>query len=540
MNLAASFAAPTNRYLEAASELLPPSVAWGNVLVVVPVMYMVALVATLVPALIALRRVDANAPWWERARHAYAARVVGLLGLILMPCLASLAAATASGPLAATPAGTMQLLAATAAFCGAGVVCAHIEGIVLQRRTTFFDWLRDVVFSCLVGSSAVVFPAIGGIVVGCLLGDRPWLGFAITFALAVFAMFGGAFWIARVVGLVRKASPHMHDVVAAAAATAGAPVPRVYEFRTATANAYALGSRAVGVTTGAIRNLSDAHLMAVFAHELGHLAESSGVRRQRFAFRALLSLSFVMPVPLTELLGTFAFLVGPFVALIVYRFKLRFDRRLEREADAVACGHDAHAGALAHSLQAIHEVNVSPACIGIETTHPELYDRMLAAGETPSFPRPLPPPRRGAQLGGLGILIAVGLVALLRIVVNARSFDATNEEPVVTEIALTGGGAFDLARLAFLRAERGDIESALVLYRAAAELEPEDPHYFALAANALVPLGRCKEAEDMLARAEHARAGRAVRGAAGSELESARERTATCNARAATIVLFAP
>jgi hypothetical protein len=40
--------------------------------------------------------------------------------------------------------------------------------------------------------------------------------------------------------------------------------------------------------------------------------------------------------------------------------------------------------------------------------YPDLYDRMVAAGATPDYPRPDPPPR---WLGRLGLLVVTALVA---------------------------------------------------------------------------------------------------------------------------------
>lgn len=490
--------------LEAARAVLPEIVSWGNGLILVPFAYMAALVAMIVSARIALRPLRADSAWWERARDAQVARVVGLLGVTMMPAFVSLLAIPMSGPLAKLPPAWLQLLVAFAAFCAAAMVATHIEGVVLRRHVTLAIWLRDGLFASLVLSPHVFFPVVGGIVVTHVLVDRTALGCGVTLAVTAFGLAGGGFLVARVVGLVRVAPERVQGIVTIAAAAAGVARPRsIYECRASAANAYALGSRGIALTSGAIELLGDEDLIAIVMHELAHLAEPRRARRGRHAFRALQSFAFISMLPLTEWFGTWTFFVAAYAAILAFRLRLRFARKAEAAADGVATHHEPHAGAYARALERLHAVNLIPAVVGTASTHPDLYDRLLAVGATPSFPRPMPPENRVA--GGLfwlamGLIVGTGI--LVRGVVLARSADATDEGPVITEIALSGGNAFSLARLASFRAERGDTASALVLLRAAVALAPGDPYYPARAAALLAPLGRCDEAQAYLGEAE--------------------------------------
>jgi hypothetical protein len=65
--------------------------------------------------------------------------------------------------------------------------------------------------------------------------------------------------------------------------------------------------------------------------------------------------------------------------------------RLETRADAMAKGNEAETGAYAQALLKLYTDNLLPAVSARKrATHPHLYDRLLAAGVTPDFPRPAP------------------------------------------------------------------------------------------------------------------------------------------------------
>ena len=61
-------------------------------------------------------------------------------------------------------------------------------------------------------------------------------------------------------------------------------------------------------------------------------------------------------------------------------------------------------------LEKIYEANLVPVVLGAKrTTHPELYDRLVAAGVTPEYYRPEAPPGGPRQAGML--VLFVGAVA---------------------------------------------------------------------------------------------------------------------------------
>jgi hypothetical protein len=86
---------------------------------------------------------------------------------------------------------------------------------------------------------------------------------------------------------------------------------------------------------------------------------------------------------------------------------VRFSRRLEQRADRVEIEAIADAGAYALSLTKLHQANCAPAVTPGRQTHPHLYDRLLAGGVSPDFPRPMAPSRSKPMLGVLVTAVAV-------------------------------------------------------------------------------------------------------------------------------------
>jgi hypothetical protein len=87
-------------------------------------------------------------------------------------------------------------------------------------------------------------------------------------------------------------------------------------------------------------------------------------------------------------LGFFLLVLTTMFVPFLYR---KLSRKLEIRADCIAKSNEPDSGAYAQALARLHEDNLAPAVMLKERmTHPNLYDRLLAAGVTPDFPRPAP------------------------------------------------------------------------------------------------------------------------------------------------------
>ena len=269
------------------------------------------------------------------------------------------------------------------------------------------------------------------------------------------------------------------------------------------ANAFAFSwSGDVGVTRGGLDALEDPGLGAVLAHELGHLSESRRVRVMRAA-GSFAMVPLLLIRPLTASYG----LAAPFVALalvlltsIVLR---RMRRAMEERADEVAHTHEEDPGVYARALETIYRVNGVPPVLHKRTTHPSLYDRMIAAGVEPDYPRPSPPKTSRLAVLPAAFLLVFSWAGLMSVPSLVASFIPDDRIWAWQEIATTGGNADALGLLADVAWDDGDLEAAIVYGRAAAQLAPGDPWYRAGLAWTLAAVGECEAARAELEAGHH-------------------------------------
>jgi hypothetical protein len=185
--------------------------------------------------------------------------------------------------------------------------------------------------------------------------------------------------------------------------------------------------------------------------------------------------------------GLLAFEAGFLAVALLTLLGRRLSRRLEGRADELSRAHEGAPGTYARALAKIYEVNlVPPVTAGRGATHPHLYGRLVAAGGAPDYERPKPP-ARGPFFLGLGVSLLLALAGCAGIEAGRYLLPAGEAGPCWS-LALYGGGADDLARLAGARFERDDKEGA-------AELDGRSVRHPANLAITLARLGRCDEAE---------------------------------------------
>ena len=68
--------------------------------------------------------------------------------------------------------------------------------------------------------------------------------------------------------------------------------------------------------------------------------------------------------------------------------------RWSKRADALSSANEGESGTYARALEHLYQLNLVPAVVRQKhAVHPHLYDRLLAAGVVPAYPRPSPPSR---------------------------------------------------------------------------------------------------------------------------------------------------
>ena len=486
--------------LEAARNVLPWWVSWGTVLVFVPLAFILSLGAAALGAFISampLRRFRGG-PWPEKVRVVWPVRIMTILNVLFLPLLIGGLMYLFQSPIARAPGYWLCILAGLAAFAGALIVRIRREKAVQREPVAFVYRLQGFFAVWLILLPQVLVAAVVWALLPARLGLHAAAVLAGGAAAMGFCAWGGGLLAAKVLGLAKPASKRLTGIIEATAQRVGVRPKGVYEIRWSKANAFAFPiAGRMAFTDASLRVMSDEEIGAIAAHEMGHLAESRLVSLARASI--LFGLLMVAAgKPIVGSFGWHAFL-AVFVAFVVLILLIKkMARRMEMRADEVAHSAEAGAGVYARALEKLHEHNMIPAVMpGKRRVHPHLYDRLLAAGVQPAYPRPKPPPRWSNQVGLLASLLPViAFLTGLRILFIFASLPARHNEQVLELLVAVGAGeGRELSDLALLHHDRGDMEGSIALYRAAAATDGESPYYPANLAIVLAYTGRCDEAK---------------------------------------------
>ena len=175
--------------------------------------------------------------------------------------------------------------------------------------------------------------------------------------------------------------------------------------------------------------MSDEELDSICAHEATHLTESKWVFIGRlFGALALYPLIFILPVIHRFGLPGLLMLFVPILALVFLPRWLA--QRMEKRADAGAAQQAADPVVYARALEKIYEANCMPAAMPKRSRlpHPDLYDRMVAAGVTPTYEQPRPPGKMSWTTFLLAGLLGLQLGALISRSQAANDLAAVHNE----------------------------------------------------------------------------------------------------------------
>ncbi|MBX3474538.1 MAG: zinc metalloprotease HtpX [Planctomycetes bacterium] len=192
---------------------------------------------------------------------------------------------------------------------------------------------------------------------GWLIGGQN--GMLIAFGLAALMNFAGYWWSDKLVLAMYRArevspqeAPQLHAMVAELAQRAAIPMPKVYIVPGAQPNAFATGrnpaNAAVAVTDGLLQMLDREEVMAVLAHEIGHVLNRDiliGTIAATFAGAVSMLANMLMWTtmlggrssdddnPVGAIGALVAMLVAPFAAMLV---QMAISRSREFHADETA------------------------------------------------------------------------------------------------------------------------------------------------------------------------------------------------------------
>ena len=487
--------------LEEARTLLPWWVVWGPLVLCVPLAFLLSFaIASLAAFMAGWSNLGSHElSWPERARLAYPVRLnAGRLSLLIGLSM-GVSAFRFSGSLCPLPFGVLAVVIGLAGYAGAALVAFLVERSVRRGQFTLVQWLRGLVLYCVLFRgwlAPLVFIPLMPETFGTLSAGLLAAGVG---GLLFFSV-GGGLLIARFLGLLMPAPQRLRDVVENVASAMGVAVKGIHLLPFHSANAYAfLYVNRIGFTPAALEIFNDEELSAVCAHELGHLSESWLMKLSRLApLFALLPL--VAAVPFIHSFGLWPLAVLVLGILLAAVLMRRLSRRLERRADRLALEQQGAGGIYAQALEKLYAANLVPVVeLGKGSSHPHLYDRLIAGAAPPAYPRPRPPSRLRSTLP-FAIVVAC-LFAM--VVAQGYARPRENETLIFVSLAVRNGDAFELASLARRRWDQTQLGEAATFYRASAETSPRSADLKANEAIVLVWLGRCDEARQAAREARH-------------------------------------
>lgn len=344
--------------------------------------------------------------WTERAKLLYPARVAALTTLWLLPVDIALAQEMFWPD--ESPPWVLAVLA--------GALGAVLGRYPFDRET--FPWLQPRAWLHQTFANTTLRFGHWGLFLGAMAlmpETLDWRTGALALAFLVlygFYVWGGLLWCWRKLGLLSPAPERLVRIVSDVSARMNVPPPESWLLHSAASAAFALPfSRSLLFSERLLERHPDDEIAAICAHEMGHLSESKAMLAQRLLGHLLLFFPWLFIRPLLESWGIVAIVVLIAFSWAALRWIQAVGKRLEVRADNIA--HRTFDGeAFARALERLHQDNLLPATMPQkQVTHPDLYDRLLAAGIQPDYQRPGRPARNAwyaVCLGGvLGALIAL-------------------------------------------------------------------------------------------------------------------------------------
>ena len=487
--------------VEAARALLPAWVGWVNVGLPLLLVFLLALtsIAGGAAVALALRERTPGDHWADRVRAAFPVRRAVSLAAATVFFIVAMVFEYFNGPLSPVSYGVILGWGHLPVTVGAATLVWRRVARRLGDGSRGWTFGNAAVYLLLILPQWIVIA-----LVVILLPATPGMAtivLATGVVAVVFFFLGGGLVALHALGVARPASARLAAIVRATSDAVGIRPRRVYELRSSNANAYALPTiRHLAFTETALAVLDDEELAAVCAHELGHLAEPRLALAARCA-EPLLVMAAAVLVSSDFDLGPDVLAAILLAAVATHLGLRRLRRRREAQADAVAHVHETAPGAHARALEKLHEVNRVPMVMrGRAHSHPDLYDRMAAAGAPVPPARPAPPARL-PTIAGVSTAAAIATAFAFASIVGLGSGLASgtfDRRQNLWHIGVRGRGAQQLSVLGDLRWREGDAAEAITFRRAAVAL---DPSYAPELVQALAGDGRCDEAESVFATA---------------------------------------
>lgn len=235
--------------------------------------------------------------------------------------------------------------------------------------------------------------------------------------------FGLNLKLLKAMKLLEPASPRLLKIVQQTSDKTRVRVKEVFIMTGSMAQAYAMPTTNQLLFSNRLLEIcDDAEISAICAHELGHLMESKATVVGRL-FGSLALFPWLFIAPATSYLGVIGLVLIALLMFAILRFSQWLSLRMEKRADQIAKAGELSDGVYARALEKLYRENLLPAVTpSKQLTHPHLYDRLLAAGFVPDYPRPKAP----ASQAWTGLLMSVALGLLVAALLIAKPIDRSH------------------------------------------------------------------------------------------------------------------
>ena len=493
-----------------ARALLPAGTLWANLPVAVALGFALGLVGTWASTFFGLRAFKASADghWTERARLSFPIRTRLGLAALTTPLFGLLIGAFLfAGELSYVPAAVVGLGCGAGAFAGSLLVGWRRAGLFRVRTVPFAEYARGAVVEWVLRRPHVLVltVAMAGLPAAVQNGELFLIGWSCVGAV-LFAASGllAGLPVLIVLRVARPLEGERAVRVRAMAQRMGVRLRSAWVVPWPVANALALiYSRQIVFTERILELLDDEELDAVTAHELGHVGEPLSAKMGRGTVVVALSL-VMLATPWLSALGLTGGLLVFLLVVVGALLVRRVARRMEERADKLAAEQSIDPAVYARALEKLYEANLMPAVTGSKhRAHPDLWDRMVAAGATPAYEKPAAPPKGAARLGLIALMLALVFCACPLGTVSRvpLGYGATAAH---WSIAVGGGHEAALAELGSLAQEEGRWQDGADLFVAAAHLSGYRDRELMDAAQAMAYADDCEGAAGFAAVAlEH-------------------------------------